>query len=52
MHHRRQEWVEQPVHKEIGDAVAKLYTQARDAGGLARMLEREGAQCERVQVSD
>jgi len=27
-----EEWIEQPVHKEIGDAVAKLYTQARDAG--------------------
>ena len=38
------------MHKEIGDAVAKLYTQARDAGALPRILERAGVQRETVQV--
>ena len=38
------------MHKEIGDAVAKLYTQARDAGALPRILKRAGVQRETVQV--
>ena len=33
---RRQEWLEQPVHKEIGDAVAKIYTEARESGATAQ----------------
>ena len=28
-----QEWVEQPVHKEIGEAVAKIYRESRAEGG-------------------
>lgn len=29
-----EEWVEQPVHGEIGEAVAKLYRQSRDEGEI------------------
>ena len=28
-----QEWLEQPVHKDIGEAVADLYTRSREEGG-------------------
>ena len=28
-----QEWVEQPVHKEIGEAVAQIYRESRAEGG-------------------
>ena len=34
----RQEWVEQPVHKEIGEAVAKLYRESRAEGSTKAII--------------
>ena len=35
---RAQEWVEQPVHKEIGEAVAQIYRESRAEGGAFCLL--------------
>ena len=37
---RAQEWVEQPVHKEIGEAVAQIYRESRAEGGAFRLLSQ------------
>ena len=35
-----EEWVEQPVHKEIGEAVAKLYRESRAEGWQQRPVNQ------------